>query len=102
MSTKQCLICKNAGPLKRGLCNADYQRFVRAKAKVKPAEMRAWEDMLIELGRLLPDGRETTDPFIDALKQLRKTSETAAANQKLDKIESAQKRKRRKTPPKKQ
>jgi len=68
----RCILCgqKKEGR-KRGLCNADYQKFRRAKAKVSEQEYAMWEADLIAKGLLLPDAREADDPFLTTLNELR-------------------------------
>lgn len=69
-----CLICgKELQPgSRRGLCEADYQKFRRARAKVRDDEIDEWEGNLIADGLLLPDARAAIDPFTEAIAKLRR------------------------------
>lgn len=71
-----CLVCgrkfASSRELKRGLCPADYERFRRSRAKAKASGLAndEFESGLIAKGLLLPDAREASDPFIDAINEM--------------------------------
>jgi len=72
-----CLDCGRRFPtesMTRGLCPADYHKFVRAKKKAKPTEIAAFEAYLIAQGKLLPDGRSSDNTFEQALQAVREES----------------------------
>jgi len=67
-----CLICRKikAETYKRGLCVADYEKYRRAKKKVTEELRDAWEQLLVDTGKIMPDARTSADPFLDALHQV--------------------------------
>ena len=73
-----CVVCgrtfDSPRDLRRGLCIADYEKYRRAKAKLQPEEIEGWEALLISRGKLLPDARASSDPFLDAIAEVRRVS----------------------------
>jgi len=73
-SEGRCIICGVVSDgLKRGLCNAHYQTFRRERKSATKDEVQEWEAVLISRGELLPDGRQTVNPFRAALDLVRES-----------------------------
>ncbi len=69
----RCIICgKKATKRRRGLCVADYNKFVRTLAQVPAGHKEKFESKLVAEGKLLPSkrgSRHTENPFEDALRE---------------------------------
>ena len=51
----KCLNCGKSEQLRRGLCSADYQRFQRQQKRLTPDAAIAYEQLLIDAKKLLPN-----------------------------------------------
>lgn len=67
-----CLVCRTptiTSDLQRGLCVSCYNQFRREKDKIAPEKREAFEDFLVEQGRLAADGRKAKNVFALAREQ---------------------------------
>lgn len=74
----KCLVCgRPASPSRRGLCQADYEKFRRARNKIPEDDWDAFESNLIDAGQLLPsrqgDRGVTGNVFAEALEEFLKS-----------------------------
>jgi hypothetical protein len=84
-----CLVCGDRYPAKsmtRGLCPADYQKFIRAKQKATKDELPKLEAILISQGKLLPDARDADNPFAAALAKVRESAQEYTAKSIADEV----------------
>lgn len=51
----ECLNCGKSEKLRRGLCSADYQRFLRQQKRLNAESAVAYETHLINANKLLPN-----------------------------------------------
>lgn len=96
-----CLACGFTYPasvMKRGLCPADYQQFVRVKSKASPEEVPKLESLLISQGKLLPDGRATDNPFAAALAKVRESQTEYSPQELADFVDKKVVERKAKTP----